>query len=78
MKQVARKLFGPNGIGLTLIFAGVLLTVVAAQVPNVKHVKELRAIYPKLDAILDITDGGAHISIDALGHPEILVNSSLL
>jgi alcohol dehydrogenase len=26
-------------------------------------------------AILDITDGGAHISIDALGHPEILMNS---
>ena len=28
-----------------------------------------------VEAILDITDGGAHISIDALGHPEILVNS---
>ena len=28
-----------------------------------------------IDAILDITDGGAHISIDALGHPEILMNS---
>ena len=28
-----------------------------------------------IEAILDITDGGAHISIDALGHPEILVNS---
>ena len=27
------------------------------------------------DAILDITDGGAHISIDALGHPEVLINS---
>lgn len=27
------------------------------------------------EAILDITEGGAHISIDALGHPEILVNS---
>jgi alcohol dehydrogenase len=27
------------------------------------------------DAILDITEGGAHISIDALGHSEILVNS---
>lgn len=26
-------------------------------------------------AILDITEGGAHISIDALGHPELLVNS---
>ncbi|MFT3743626.1 MAG: zinc-dependent alcohol dehydrogenase family protein [Pyrinomonadaceae bacterium] len=29
------------------------------------------------DAILDITDGGAHISIDALGHSEILMNSIL-
>lgn len=28
-----------------------------------------------IEAILDITDGGSHISIDALGHPEILVNS---
>lgn len=28
-----------------------------------------------VEAILDITDGGAHISIDALGHPEILMNS---
>ncbi|MGB2752949.1 MAG: zinc-dependent alcohol dehydrogenase family protein [Pyrinomonadaceae bacterium] len=28
-----------------------------------------------VEAILDITDGGAHISIDALGHPDILVNS---
>ncbi|MEQ1605222.1 MAG: zinc-dependent alcohol dehydrogenase family protein [Pyrinomonadaceae bacterium] len=27
------------------------------------------------EAILDITDGGAHISIDALGNPEILMNS---
>lgn len=27
------------------------------------------------EAILDITDGGAHITIDALGHPEILMNS---
>ena len=26
-------------------------------------------------AILDATDGGAHISIDALGHPDILINS---
>jgi len=26
-------------------------------------------------AILDVTEGGAHISIDALGHPEILMNS---
>lgn len=28
-----------------------------------------------VEAILDITEGGAHISIDALGHPELLVNS---
>ncbi len=28
-----------------------------------------------VEAILDITHGGAHISIDALGHPELLVNS---
>ena len=28
-----------------------------------------------VEAILDITDGGAHVSIDALGHPEILFNS---
>jgi len=28
-----------------------------------------------IEAILDITEGGAHISIDALGHPEILINS---
>jgi len=27
------------------------------------------------EAILDITDGGAHISIDALGNPDILINS---
>jgi alcohol dehydrogenase len=28
-----------------------------------------------IESILDITDGGAHVSIDALGHPEILMNS---
>ena len=28
-----------------------------------------------IDAILDATSGGAHISLDALGHPDILVNS---
>jgi alcohol dehydrogenase len=28
-----------------------------------------------VEAILDITEGGAHISIDALGHPDILHNS---
>ncbi len=28
-----------------------------------------------VEAILDATDGGAHISIDALGHPELLFNS---
>lgn len=56
MKQVARKLFGPIAIGLTLIFAGVLSTVVSAQVPNVKYVKELRAIYPKLDSSLKAKD----------------------
>lgn len=28
-----------------------------------------------VEAILDITNGGVHISIDALGHPEILMNS---
>lgn len=28
-----------------------------------------------VNAIMEITDGGAHISIDALGHPEILINS---
>ena len=28
-----------------------------------------------VEAILDISGGGAHISIDALGHPEILINS---
>lgn len=27
------------------------------------------------EAILDITEGGTHIAIDALGHPEILMNS---
>lgn len=28
-----------------------------------------------VEAILDIAEGGAHISIDALGHPDILMNS---
>ena len=28
-----------------------------------------------IEAIMDITEGGAHISIDALGHPDILMNS---
>jgi len=27
------------------------------------------------EAVLDLTSGGAHISIDALGHPQILLNS---
>lgn len=33
------------------------------------------AICDPVDAIMDLTKGGAHISIDALGHPEILTNS---
>ena len=28
-----------------------------------------------IDSILDATNGGAHISLDALGHPDILINS---
>jgi len=28
-----------------------------------------------INTVLDITEGGAHVSIDALGHPEILMNS---
>ena len=28
-----------------------------------------------VDEILELTNGGAHVSIDALGHPEILINS---
>lgn len=33
------------------------------------------ADFNAVEAVLDITDGGAHISIDALGHPEILFES---
>lgn len=43
-------------------------TIGAESVINSKHSDPVAAI-------LDITGGGAHISVDALGHPEILLNS---
>ncbi len=77
---------GCGGVGLSAIMIAAALgaRVVAIDIDNAKLdlARELGAetiinsTYGNpVDAILDITDGGAHISIDALGHPEILFNS---
>ena len=77
---------GCGGVGLSaiMIAAAFGARVIAVDIANDK-LEFARSIGAEtvinstygnpVDAILDITDGGAHISIDALGHPEILVNS---
>ncbi len=77
---------GCGGVGLStiMIAAAFRARVIAVDIAEDKlaFAKEIGAevvINSKfgltVDAILDITDGGAHIAIDALGHPEILINS---
>ena len=77
---------GCGGVGLSAIMiAGAFgARVIAVDVAEDKLVfaKELgaevvinSAYGNPVEAILDITDGGAHLSIDALGHREILLNS---
>lgn len=77
---------GCGGVGLSaiMIAAAFGANVIAIDIDNDKlqFASDLGAATvinssygDPVDAILDITDGGAHISIDALGHPEIVVNS---
>lgn len=77
---------GCGGVGLSAIMIAVAFgaRVIAVDIAEDKlaFAKEIGAevvINSKygltVDGIIDITDGGAHISIDALGHPEILINS---
>ncbi len=78
--------YGCGGVGLSAIMIAVAFgarvvaididrdklefakTIGAENVVNSKHSDPVAAI-------LDLTGGGAHISVDALGHPEILFNS---
>jgi len=77
---------GCGGIGLSaiMIAAAFGARVVAVDIDDAK-LEFARSIGAKIvinsnyvnpiDAILDTSGGGAHISLDALGHPNILLNS---
>lgn len=77
---------GCGGVGLSaiMIAAAFGARVIAVDIDNEK-LEFARSIGAEIiinsndanpiDAILDATGGGAHISLDALGHPDILVNS---
>jgi alcohol dehydrogenase len=78
--------YGCGGVGLSavMIAAAFGARVIAVDISNEKLQfassigadTVINSIYGNpVDAILDITEGGAHISIDALGHPEILIDS---
>lgn len=77
---------GCGGVGLSAIMIAAALgaRVVAVDISEEKlrFAREIGADVAidssygdPVEAIIDITEGGAHISIDALGHPEILMNS---
>ena len=77
---------GCGGVGLSAIMIaaafGARVIAVDIDEEKLKFAREIGAEVAinssyglTIDAILDITDGGSHISIDALGHPEIVMNS---
>ena len=77
---------GCGGVGLSaiMIAAAFGARVIAVDINDEKleFAKSIGAVVvinsnqaDPIDAILDTTDGGAHISLDALGHPQVLVNS---
>ena len=78
--------YGCGGVGLSAIMIAVAFgaRVVAVDIADEK-LEFARTIGAEIvvnslktnaaEAILETTGGGAHISIDALGHPEILLNS---
>lgn len=78
--------FGCGGVGLSaiMIAAAFGARVIAVDISNEK-LEFARTIGAETvinssygdpaEAILDMTDGGAHLSIDALGHPDILFTS---
>jgi alcohol dehydrogenase len=78
---------GCGGVGLSAIMIANALggNVIAIDIGNdkLKLAKELGAVYAinskevadTVEAIREITRGGAHVSIDALGHPETCFNS---
>ncbi len=78
--------YGCGGVGLSaiIIAAAFGARVIAVDVTDEKleFARSIGAeavlnssINDPAQAILDLTDGGAHISIDALGHPDILFSS---
>ena len=79
-------IYGCGGVGLSAIMIASAFgaRVIAVDISNEK-LKFAQGIGAEtvinstygnpVDSIIDITDGGAHISIDALGHPELLINS---
>ena len=77
---------GCGGVGLSAIMIAaafgarvIAVDIAADKLEFAKSIGAEAAVNSKRDdpvvAIMEITGGGAHISIDALGHPEILVNS---
>jgi alcohol dehydrogenase len=78
---------GAGGVGLSAIMIAASLgaNVVAVDVtdPKLKLASDMganatinaRGVASVVEAIRDITDGGAHVSIDALGSPETCFNS---
>jgi alcohol dehydrogenase len=78
---------GCGGVGLSAIMIGKALgaNVVAIDIAEDKLAlaRELgastvinsRAVHDTVEAVRDITGGGAHVSVDALGHPQTCCNS---
>lgn len=78
---------GAGGVGLSaiMIASGLGARVVAVDVSEAKlalarslgaeRVVNAREVSSVVEAVREITGGGAHVSIDALGHPETCFNS---
>lgn len=78
--------FGCGGVGLSTVMIAAALgaRVIAVDIADAKldfaRTVGAEIVFNSLrlnaaEAILDVTGGGAHISIDALGHPDILLSS---
>lgn len=82
-------IFGCGGVGLSaiMIASAIGAEVTAIDIDDEKlsfatsigasSVVNARRVENVIEAVRELTGGGAHISVDALGHPEILTNSIL-
>jgi alcohol dehydrogenase len=78
---------GCGGVGLSAIMIGKALgaNVVAIDIADDKlslakalgatTVINIREVHDTVEAVRDVTGGGAHVSVDALGHPQTCCNS---